>query len=231
MSINPIDASAAPASGKAARRDHVIQAARSLIRETAGAGFSMTALAVRAGVSPATPYNLVGPRTRVLEVLVEQEFADFRRRLSALAGAPGLSRIVEATLLVTEHYGADLAFYRGLFRAMVTAGGEELRRMMGTMGLDLWLGLVSDAAGEIDPRVAPEPFTDHLLEVVSSITLAWTIENWDAARYRAEMRYAVTVTLAGVAAASRRADLMDDLAGAQAELLRLRAAAPQGASR
>src|SRR5271168_2287443 len=48
--------------GKRERRRRIIEAARALIRETGNAGLSMRALAARAGVSLATPYNLFGSK-------------------------------------------------------------------------------------------------------------------------------------------------------------------------
>ncbi|WP_418654973.1 TetR/AcrR family transcriptional regulator, partial [Acinetobacter baumannii] len=46
-----------------ARRRNIVDAAHELVRETGGAGFSMLDLARRAGVSPATPYNLLGSKS------------------------------------------------------------------------------------------------------------------------------------------------------------------------
>ncbi|WP_374575070.1 TetR/AcrR family transcriptional regulator [Phenylobacterium sp.] len=224
MNASTLAEAPAPAlTGKAERRARIIAAARALIGDSGEAGFSMTALAIRAGVSPATPYNLVGPRTRVLEAIVEQEFDAFRIRMESLDAPPGLGRVVAAAMLVTEHYGAEPAFYRGLYHAMVTAGGEELRRMMGALGQDLWGLMVQAAAAEFDPLIAPGPFTDHLLQVISSTTQGWLAEGWSSARYRAEMRYGVLLALSAAAAPARRPALLADLSAAQAELMRLKA--------
>jgi len=212
-------------SGKAARRRRILEAARALISERGEAGFSMTALAARAGFSPATPYNLVGPRTKVLEALVTEEFAGFRGKLEALVAPRGLARVLAAAELVTDHYGAEPDFYRGLYHAMVTAGGEELRRMMGLMGQDLWGVMIADAADDLEPVVAVEPFTDHLLQVISSATQGWLVEGWSDARYRAEMRYGVLMCLSGAVRAAGRRTVLDQLSAVQSELVGLRAPA------
>ena len=52
--------------GKTERRQRIIRAARQLIRQTGNAGLSMRALAVRAGVSLATPYNLFGSKRAIV---------------------------------------------------------------------------------------------------------------------------------------------------------------------
>ncbi|MFX8339372.1 helix-turn-helix domain-containing protein, partial [Acinetobacter baumannii] len=56
---------------KAERRSRIIKAARDLIRETGDAGLSMRALAAKAGVSLATPYNLFGSKRAVLVAVLE----------------------------------------------------------------------------------------------------------------------------------------------------------------
>ena len=53
-----------------ARRRHLVDAAASLVRVDGGTGFSMLQLAGRAGVSPATPYNLIGSKSELLRLLV-----------------------------------------------------------------------------------------------------------------------------------------------------------------
>lgn len=212
--------------GKAERRSRIIEAARDLIREHGEAGFTMSALARRANVSPATPYNLVGPRPRVIEAVVAQEFEAFRNRL-VMADAPsGLAGVLEATLLVTDHYGAEPRFYRGLYRAMIAAGGEDLRSQMTINGLDFWTAVVESAHAELEPGVVLRPFILHLLRVVTGVTQAWVIEDWNGERFRAEMRYAALLALAAVAGPRNRADILKQMIAAQDEVERLQALAP-----
>ena len=70
-----------------ARRRHLVEAAASLIRDNGGAGFSMLQLAERAGVSQATPYNLLGSKSELLRLIVAGEFEGFVARLAALPPA------------------------------------------------------------------------------------------------------------------------------------------------
>lgn len=169
---------------KARRREMIVETARSMIRDSGHAGFSLVELAKRAGVSPATPYNLIGPRTKILEEIIREEFSSFRIRLAAIEGTSGIDRILAATKLITEHYGAEPAFYRGLYGAMNTAGGEELRYLMLSMGRDLWARFIEQAVelDEIDRSIDADLFTDHLLLVVSATTLAWIMERAPSAR-------------------------------------------------
>ncbi len=68
------------------RRRHLVTVAQALIREKGDAGFAMTELATRAGVSPATPYNLVGSKADLLRLVVDDEFDRFTRKLDGWRG-------------------------------------------------------------------------------------------------------------------------------------------------
>jgi len=59
--------------GKAARRSKIVGAARQMIVETGGDGFSMRALADRAAVSLVTPYSLFGSKAGVITALLDVE--------------------------------------------------------------------------------------------------------------------------------------------------------------
>ena len=104
--------------------------AQTLIREQGDAGFSMAQLAARAGVSPATPYNLLGTKSEVLRLVVWEEFDNFEGRLAAVRSKSPLARLLEATALVVTHYEADRPFYRGLYRAALSVEAGEMRPLM-----------------------------------------------------------------------------------------------------
>jgi AcrR family transcriptional regulator len=68
---------------KAVRRDAILDAARSLIREI-GPHVSAEKIARRAGVSTATVYNLIGPREQLLGLLLSDLFEDLRATIAAM---------------------------------------------------------------------------------------------------------------------------------------------------
>jgi len=68
---------------KAARRDAILDAARSLIREL-GPQVSAEKIAQRAGVSTATVYNLIGPREQLLGLLLSDLFETLRATIDSL---------------------------------------------------------------------------------------------------------------------------------------------------
>lgn len=205
---------------KAARQRHIVDAAQALIRERGDAGFTMAELAARAGVSPATPYNLVGSKTDLLNLVVDEEFDSFTRKLGAVRHASALGLLLDATALVVVHYEADQQFYRGLYRSTFGVDTTEVRDLMATKGLALWRGFIQGAidAGEIESWVRTDPLTEAVLRTVSITVQAWLAEDWTGERFALEMSNAVLLQVACVAAAPIRERLIRDLIACQAAI-------------
>jgi AcrR family transcriptional regulator len=131
--------------GKAERRRLIIQAALNLIRENSGPGLSMRNLAVRAGVSFATPYSLFGSKHAIV-VAVLQDVRGYRERFDSVLAADPVERIFAALDVAIEFYVGDPALYRTLWAAFFDASngspGEILHRERDA----LWRRLIFDAA-------------------------------------------------------------------------------------
>lgn len=185
-----------------ARRRNVIDAAHGLIRETGSTGFSMLQLAQRAGVSPATPYNLLGSKAEVLRRVVEDEYASFAVRLAQEPACPALPHLLNALDLIAVHYLAEPQFYRGLYGAMIGIEDNPVRALMSEEGQRLWTALVSRALeqGALEPLLGAEELTALLLRNVAATVEAWLAEHWQAAHFTRELRRASRLTLLGLAA-------------------------------
>lgn len=196
-----------------ARRRNLVNAAHQLVRETGGAGFSMLQLAKRAGVSPATPYNLLGTKSEVLRRVIHDEFECFAARLAGEAPRPPLAHLLHAVDLVAVHYTDEPDFYRGLYHAVLDTQASELRSMMSAEGQLLWCDMVRAAlaAGELEPVIAAEALTDLLLRMMGATVEAWLAESWDPPRFAREMVRASRVLLLGLASPARRAELLAEL--------------------
>ncbi len=183
-----------------ARQRSIVDAAHALVRETGGAGFSMVQLAQRAGVSPATPYNLLGSKSEVLRRVVQDEFASFAARLDGLVAPDPLDRLLGAVDLVVVHYTAEPAFYRGLYAAMIGVEANLLRDAMGAEGQQLWGELVSAAMDEgvLQRWLSPEDFTALLLRTIAATVEAWLAEDWPNPRFATEMRRASRLMVLGL---------------------------------
>lgn len=204
-----------------ARRQTLVDAACALIRENGDAGFSMAQLAERAGVSPATPYNLVGGKSELLHLVVLKEFEMFSVKLGGLPGDDPLRRLLAAVDLVAEHYGEDPGFYRGLFYALGSAAAE-IRNYMVSEGQGLWTGMVSAAitSGQIGARTDAALLTDVFLRVIRITAETWFIENWSIARLALEIGYASRLLLAGMVTESGRGAILEELDRMQSALAR-----------
>jgi AcrR family transcriptional regulator len=205
------------------RRRHIVEAAQALIRERGDAGFAMTELAARAGVSPATPYNLVGSKADLLRLVVGDEFESFSRRMDGVSHDSPLGALLDATALVVTHYEADRQFYRGLYGSVFAIDATDMRGMMAAEGQNLWCRFVQAAvdAGEIEAFVAVLPLTHVLLRAIGATAQAWLAENWDEDRFALEMAQTARLVLASVVSAPLRARLVSELAAAQARLLEI----------
>lgn len=203
-----------------ARRRLLVDAAHALIQENGDAGFSMAQLAARARVSPATPYNLVGPKSEVLRLIVLDVFDGFRERLAALRATDGLARLLGAVDCVVDHYTADPAFYAGLYRTAQGGDRAQIGSRMFAEGRSLWSELVAaaHAEGTLQPFVEVELLTDVLLRTMSITTEFWLSSGWSAPRFQQEMAHAARLLLAAVASETSRPALVADIARLQARL-------------
>ncbi len=185
---------------RVARRRHLVDTATSLIRENGGTGFSMLQLAERAGVSPATPYNLIGSKSELLRLIVADEFASFVTRIAALAPVPPLEHLLSAIQAIVAHYTADPSFYRGLYHAAGGTEGGELRTLMQREGRQLWSQMVKAAylSGELRPLVEASALTDILLRNIGANTEAWLAEHWETDKFAREMALSCRLLLAGL---------------------------------
>lgn len=215
------------------RRDRqlkMLAVAEGLIRQGPGAGgFSMGQLAAAAGVSPATPYNLLGTKADILALIVRAEFDRFEARLEDIPPASALDRLRLATSAVVAQYSADRAFYQGLYSATMTVEDNDVRRLMGSAGHQLWEALVMAAieSGQLAPWVRARPFTDMLLRLISVTTQTWLAENWSEERFSVEMAQASTLLFASAAAPSLRDSLIAEAAAWHRDIEAMMAEADQ----
>ncbi|MEV0123753.1 TetR/AcrR family transcriptional regulator [Streptomyces sp. NPDC050703] len=189
---------------KALRRSRILEATRELLRESPGSVPSTERIAERAGVSPATVYNLIGPRDKVWEALAAGFTDELERRLAA-AGAGGPREVVRATV---QLFVDDPVVSRRMVRAWQGSGlmldrspHTHLRRAMGDARAE---GLLR---ADID--------TDALAAVVSNACLGalhqWVAASIDDGRFLARALFALDVALAAAATDPRRDQLLAPL--------------------
>ncbi|UVO50888.1 TetR/AcrR family transcriptional regulator [Sphingomonas sp. SUN019] len=204
----------------AARRQHLVEAAQALIRERADAGFSMALLAERAGVSAATPYNLLRSKSEILRLVVREDIARFVRELKAQVGGTPLASLLIAVDRLVGHYEADRQFHIGLFRAAFGTDAPEVRGILSTESWAWWNRLVEAAAdsGEIADIVRPRSLTDALLRMMGAVVQTWIAEGWPPDRFTLEMSLSVRLVLASACTPPLRDAMIRDIAALQAKI-------------
>ncbi len=106
----------------------------------------MRALALRAGVSQATPYNLFGSKRAVL-VSVLEDIRDFGRFFAGAAALSPLERVLHAAALAVGYYERDPEFYRVVWKTLLGGDARDDRSAIFNPKRDaFWLQLLQDAA-------------------------------------------------------------------------------------
>lgn len=124
---------------KEGRRDAIIAAAEALIRETGSTDFSVGMLAIRAGVSVATLYNLIGSKGTVLYVLLNRSM-DQLDSLVIPSGDTGdpFAQAIDAADVVAEVFINDPDFLRPLYRFLLGVIEPVHRPALMNRALSYW---------------------------------------------------------------------------------------------
>ncbi len=205
--------------GKTERRRRIIDAARALIRETGDAGLSMRALAARAGVSLATPYNLFGSK-RAIVLAVLEDVREYRERFAAVKSHDPIERIFTALDLAIEYYKRDRRFYKTLWAAIFDTTDEVRTDILNPQRMEFWRSLVKDAikAGAIAGDIDGELLLEQLEFVLRSSMWAWVVGEVDQKKLGPTVNYGFALLLAGAASPEWRAPLLTRVRNAQTAL-------------
>ena len=143
---------------KAARRGAILNAARSLMRED-GPQVTAERIAQHAGVSTATVYNLIGPRERLLGLILSELFEDLSATLAAMDLADPILFGDAVVVVSAQMFIADADLWRrvapevsGLFASSVQpyVSFQPINLQRHAMARAKAQGLLSRAA---DPHV------------------------------------------------------------------------------
>jgi AcrR family transcriptional regulator len=209
------DPPGARASGKGHRRARLIRAARELITERDDGNFSMQELAARAGLSLATPYNLLGSKAAILQEVYRAETEGFRR--TSTSKSAHRKPPVELVMATVEHtyrvFANNPKFYRNLSRSLSALGPDEMRRLIVPLAETMLQPLVEEliAADAIAVSVSPAVITTHLLRIFESTFLHWAALEWDEQHLRRELRAGFALTFLGLFEGKNRAALLAEL--------------------
>ena len=103
----------------AARRNQMLDAAESLIRQSGGTDFSMRALAHAAQVSPATPYNFFGSKEGLLFALLSRNLTSFMEQALRSEARDPVEQVLDAADRAVTILLDDPVFLRPLYQVML----------------------------------------------------------------------------------------------------------------
>lgn len=131
---------------KDGRRRRIVNAAHDLLRSEPIESLSVKAIALRAGVSLSTLYNLFGSKDAVLVAVSAQDLVDYEALVRSRTSLDALERLFDAVEVAMELYRADPAFYRATMARR--APGEPLDALIRQPRNRFWDTLVDAAKTE-----------------------------------------------------------------------------------
>lgn len=217
---------------KAKRRAAIIGAALEIIRETGETGLSMRALAARAGVSLATPYNLFGSKQAILVALLAQNAIAFGKVFQEKASSDQLTRIFDYVDLSFDLYRSDPTYYQALLRTLYRSEDAQLRTSLRKPRANFLKTLLRDAmtAGYLEPDLAVELVSRDLFGIYLYSVQEWVHGSVTLDRARLETGHGYSLILLGAALDHARPELLSRRNRLQAQIVSLSAAAAPATS-
>lgn len=208
---------------KESRRQRILDAAEALIRESGSTDFSMLVLAERAGLSPATPYNLMGSKTAILYALLNRamdQVATSGQR--ARRSSDPYRQVLQGAASVAAVFAADPLFYRPLYRFLLGVSDPVHRPAYMDRGLEYWKQTLSglDQAQRLPPEIDRDELARELEIHFVGVLDLWAQEELDAEQFRAQTVYGVALMLLGLTDEPSRKVLMMRLRGLKKQLPR-----------
>ena len=210
---------------KEGRRKQIVEAVRALMRETGDTGLSMRAIAARAKVSLATPYNLFGSKRGVVMAVLE-DAREFQQKFSTLKNLSAVERIFKALSITFAYHVQDPEFYRTLWASLLDPrGGGELRTELITpQNAMFWRGLLEEARQE---RAIAEDIDMDLLQQslngrFAAVMLNWIMGGSSVRELEPGACFSYASTLCACATDSFRPVIRERMLTFQAELLAVR---------
>jgi AcrR family transcriptional regulator len=195
---------------KLARRERILAAAQELIRSTGSVGLSMRALAQKAEVSLATPYNLFGSKGAVLAELVHLVLKKLQHEMDQLRSRDPIEDVLHIAELGANTYASDPRFYRALMGALTGSARGLLDDAITGGSVRLWQRPVEAGIREgfLRDDADSEFVARNLVITFLSVLDLWVRGVMDGGALRIHILYAFTLTLLGLSTDASRPKLL-----------------------
>jgi AcrR family transcriptional regulator len=109
------------------RKNHIMNVAEGLIRQTRSTNFSVRKLAAEAGVSQATPFNIFGSKEGLLYSLLIRTLDKFMEQGLVFSKRKRLLHFIEASQVAADILVSDSVFFRPLYQVLMGVTHEQHR--------------------------------------------------------------------------------------------------------
>lgn len=201
-------------SQKNARRQTILDAARTLIQEGKNRDFSMPNLADKAGVSLVTPYNLFGSKSNILLEIAREDIFERARDIEAIPRETLATWIADVSRTLARVYYRNRHFYRRLIVTLTAQESAEGQREVLELGYDMFEPAVARLQGEgrLLTAASARTLAQHLSHSVSGSLQHRLMERGTEERLRTEIEIGILITLAGFCTDADRAQLLRRIA-------------------
>jgi AcrR family transcriptional regulator len=192
---------------KQARIDQILDAAERLVRKGGESEFTMRTLADEAGVSAATPFNLLASKSAVLRALLRRSLAT----LESQATKHPIDQLFRSWELCAELYASDEVYFRALF---VGAGIVPDAALLG-IAVAEGIFRAAVAAGSIARDAPLRSLAENLDMMGVGILLLWSRGILPSERLVAQFHHGMAVMLSTVVTDESRARVAKRLRAAE----------------
>jgi AcrR family transcriptional regulator len=190
---------------KRERRARILGAIRELLRERPNETPTVERIAELADLSPATVFNLLGPREQQWDALCEELLRELDAGLSCVAAAEDPRE--RARRVVGETVGlfvADAAVFKHLVNSSGRSGVLLQENPVPRLRAEVRL---AQAAGMLRPDLHVEALVGHIATAAGGALRQWAAGQISDAEFRKRARFAVDLVFAAAATEGHAAEL------------------------
>jgi AcrR family transcriptional regulator len=193
-----------------ARRERILDAAESLVREYGSTDFSMITLADRADLSQATLYALFGSKGAILYALLNRSLEETRGPDRLSPGADPVERVLDAAEAVSKVYASDSAYFRSLWFALLGADLPVQRLALRQRSFKWWRIAIDEAhqRGLLDGVIDADRLARVMMIHALGIVDLWVQNEIDDVVMRAEFTFGIGQLILPVAGGAARESIL-----------------------
>jgi AcrR family transcriptional regulator len=189
---------------KQQRRARIVEAIRELLRERPDETPTVERIAELADLSPATVFNLIGPREQQWAALCEELVRELDQCLALAADDDPRDQAHRIVGQTAELFIADAAVYRHLVNSSGRSGALLQENPIPSLRAALRRG---QAAGMLRPDLHIEALVGHIATACGGALRQWAAGQISDAAFRKRVRFAVDVVFAAGASEDRASEL------------------------